>query len=224
MPLKLKLRLVAKITYNLKSKIFYHFKKVCGIIFKQDEKPTVYVDIDVHRILDAISGYYYVISKFDVPYMPNDFPVHYPINKDIDILCIESDYDNIVTCILKCVEIYKDKVLIKTVKKNFGKREYRTLIRVELKKRLLIQFDISFILLKTKNNFMDEFINNRIKKDCFYIPSLEFEYLIRLIEVSEHPNKKHHFEYIQFHKNDLNNNLCDQFLDFNWKQYCGGKL
>ena len=43
--------------------------------------------INMNEILSHIHDRRYVITKYDVPYMPVDFPSHYPLGKDLDIIC-----------------------------------------------------------------------------------------------------------------------------------------
>jgi hypothetical protein len=146
--------------------------------------------------------------------MPEDFPYHYPLNKDIDILCLESDYSSLINSVITNTKKYSRELNIKIVQKQ----EYRIQIRIELENYLLFLFDVFSFVEKTKNNFIEAIVNKRKGKDCFYIPSEDLEYLIRLVEVSEHPNKEHHKKYLKEHIHDFDSKLCERFLDFVWQK------
>jgi hypothetical protein len=174
--------------------------------------------IDLTEIIHSISELDYVITKFDVPYMPVNFPINYPYGKDIDILCTQSDYNKLVSTILDNTYKYQHNPY-NTKLHIIEEGEYGIRIRLEKWRHLIIQFDISGCIENTENNFIHELIRNRQQKDFFYIPSLEFEYLIRIIEVFQNPDKKHHVEYLKNHINSLNPELCDVYLDFDWRKY-----
>jgi hypothetical protein len=113
------------------------------------------LNVDINIIFEVLAPYNYAISKLDVPYMPNDFPIHFPLNKDIDILCSELDYNAIISCVFAFLNKYQEKLSIKTTKKYINRKEYRTLIRFELGNYLIYQFDISSYLEKTRNGFQE---------------------------------------------------------------------
>lgn len=177
------------------------------------------VSLDVKGALDAIAGYRYAISKMEVPYMPQDFPTRYPLGKDIDILCLKSDYKQIVKVLHEYVGQSEATYNVKVVKKHTAsKEEYRTLIRIELDSFLLFMFDIFYKIDNASDDFVDKLVGSRINNGAYYSTSPDCEYAIRLNEIFEYPNKKHHKEYLTKHRADLDTELCERFLKFNWKQ------
>lgn len=176
--------------------------------------------IDVSSILDEISPYKYVITKFNVDYMPSDFPQKYPLGKDIDIICSDRDnYIAIKQTIEKASVKYKDSYSIRSVTKtNNSDGEYRTLIRFELEHYLVLQFDIAYRTGKTKHGFESAMVSDRVANKNFYTTSPSFEILIRLCEIHDYPHKKHHLDYINKHKEDIKPDLCDKYLNFNWRK------
>ncbi|WP_455664379.1 hypothetical protein [Phocaeicola sp.] len=176
--------------------------------------------IDVAHVLNQLSGILYAITKIDVPYMPDDFPLRYPLNKDIDILCADKEeFVSARDIILASLDVYKMDYSIRVVdKKDETDVIYRSLIRLEQENYLVFQFDISYRTGKTKNGFEIDLVHDRVMRNTFYATSLRFELLIRLCELNEHPNKNHHLEYLNKYKSDISPELCDQYLDFNWRK------
>lgn len=177
--------------------------------------------IDVSSILQHISNRRYVLTKIDSPYMPSDFPSHYPLGKDIDIICADMDeYQAILGSILKDVEAYKDFYSIRFVKKYDQKgREYRTLVRLEQEDQFLVfLFDVAtqHRTGKTTPDFIDEMIATRLEKGGYFIPSVAYEIIIRLKEYHMYPQKVYHMEYVRQHIANLDKELCYKYLDFNW--------
>jgi hypothetical protein len=177
------------------------------------------ISVNVREIIESISNFNYAISKTDVPYMPPDFPIHYPLNKDIDILCTESDYNSMVDTVIATVKKYDKEFCTEIIRKHTSNgKEYRTLIRIELETYLIIQFDISCHMKNMTNDFICDLVLDRENKNSYYAVSHPFEYLIRLVEVFEHPNKTHHIEYLKNHQKDFDYELCERYLNFEWKK------
>jgi hypothetical protein len=174
--------------------------------------------IDVKGILETIKNYNYVITKFNVPYMPDNFPENYPLNKDIDIICNKDDYENIKNAISSFLEKSNHNLCInKVVKKNNEDKEYRALIRCELYSYLIFQFDIAYQIGGIKDSFISDMVNNKQLKNNFFISSIEYEIVIRLQEIHKYPYKKHHLDFVKSNLNSINKNLCDKYLDFEWE-------
>ncbi len=176
--------------------------------------------IDVSSLLDEINTCQYVITKFNVEYMPEEFPIKYPLGKDIDIVCSDKDnYLIIKKAVENLGEQYKDTYSVRTVlKSNDICGEYRSLVRFEQENFLVFQFDISCRTGKTKAGFEEAIVKDRVKKKNFYITSPSCEILVRLCEIHDYPRKKHHLDYVNKHKEDLDSGLCDRYLDFNWRK------
>ncbi len=174
--------------------------------------------IDLTSILSHIAERKYVVIKFDVPYMPDDFPTHYPLGKDLDIVCQdEKEYKSVLDSILTDIESCKEYYSIRIVNKS----ENRTLVRLEQEGQYLVfQFDIATRHRTgcTAPDFIDEMVATRLKKSVFYIPQYKYEIILRLQELKEHPKKIHHKDYVVKHMDDLDEQLCDKYLNFNWKK------
>ena len=174
--------------------------------------------IDINSILSHIKNRKYIVTKFDVPYMPDDFPAHYPLGKDLDIICQdEEEYNEVLNSILADVEQYKDYYDIRIVKKS----KIRTLVRLEQKDQFLVfQFDVSTRHRTGSNapDFIDDMVFSRQEMGGFYVPQTKYEILIRLQELKDYPNKKHHKDYVMQNIDDIDEQLCDKYLKYNWRK------
>lgn len=172
--------------------------------------------IDLQQILVNLSEYEYVITKTDVDYMPQDFPVHYPLGKDIDIICNNMDnYDKVINSILQDVQSFKDIYDIRKVPKSPN----RCQVRIELSGYPVFIFDVFSKIEFSKDNTTQELCDNRVLKNGYYTPNEKGEIIARLCELKMHPEKKHHQKYITDHKDNIDKDLCDKYLNFNWKKY-----
>lgn len=181
--------------------------------------------IDVKKFLDDIIQFNYVITKTEVDYMPTDFPFHYPFGKDIDIIAADiENYEKIRDYIIKNAKEYNTMYDVRVLTEEKDGQEYRTRIRFELTSLLVIQFDISISIAFTKKGFSKVLCADRERKTCYYIPTKNKEMLVRLCECFEHPEKKHHFEYIKNNIACVDAELCDKFLNFDWNKIIKGIL
>lgn len=166
--------------------------------------------IDVESILKKLHPYEYVLTKMDVPYMPDDFPKHFPIGKDMDIICSEKDLTAIVEIVHsnlnKMIDV--DKFEYKVIEKS-PKHVY---LRIEESEKLFYQFDIACELNGVDDMFIDNMLNRRLAKDSYYVPHIEDELLIRVYEVMNNPRKQHHIEFISQHANQVNVELISRYL------------
>lgn len=178
--------------------------------------------IDMVTIFTHIMERKYVVTKFDVPYMPVDFPIHYPLGKDIDIICQDmNEYKRVLESILNDLEQYKEYYNLRIVKKmDKDGREYRTLVRLEQEDRyLVLQFDVSSRhRTGSTTDFIEEMVATRQERDLFYIPQAKYELILRLQELHEHPKKIHHMDYVGQHIVELDEQLCEKYLNFDWKK------
>lgn len=173
--------------------------------------------IDVKTILSNINNYNYVITKSETDYMPSDFPVHYPLGKDIDIICAGmNEYEKILAIVKQDVEKYWGAYNIRMVdKKDENGVVYRTLLRLEQEDKLIFQFDIACRTGKLSEEFSIELCNGRILKQGYYVPEISKELIVRLYEIEEHPEKVHHVKYIKEHLSDLDDNICAKYITDN---------
>lgn len=153
-------------------------------------------DIKVNAFLDSIKKEEYVIIKEEVPYMPNNFPKSYPLNKDLDIICSEKDFQIVVNKAILFSKMYSSKYNIKIIREAS-----RCKIRYLLGTYLCYQFDISSFEINKIENL--NLFKDKRKKENYYIPSIEDEILIRRQEYQKDKTKIYHLEYIERATNHL---------------------
>jgi hypothetical protein len=137
--------------------------------------------LDLNNYLNSISKFNYAISKIDVPYNPKNFPIEYAIGKDLDIFVSSDDFEKLRDSTNKYFMKYK----------NF---EFK-----------IIEKDNNFKLRMGKNNKLhyliditinNKLIKNKIKKDNYYILSLENEIKVREAAVKKNLNKAYHIDWL----------------------------
>ena len=180
--------------------------------------------IDVMRILQGINSRMYVLTKFETPYMPTGFPATYPLGKDIDIICSDmNEYGRVVDCLLLELKNYDKYYCIRIVKKVDEKgKEYRTLVRLEQDGQFLVlQFDVASKMTTNESvsDCTSDMIKTRVEKAGFYVPQVKYEIIVRFSELYNSPNKKYHLDYIKNHIDELDEQLCNRYLKFNWKKF-----
>lgn len=170
--------------------------------------------IDVKTILSNIRQYNYVLTKTDVEYMPSDFPAHYPLGKDIDIICADKyEYDQVLSSVKRDIEKYGDAYNLRFIeKKDENSIVYRTLLRLELENMLVFQFDIAYRIENLPDNFSIDLCNKRIEKNGYYIPELSKELIVRIFEVIYHPEKTQHIKYIKDHIYEMGEFINNKYL------------
>ena len=137
--------------------------------------------LNLNNYFIKIKDIKYALTKIDVPYNPKTFPFEYAIGKDLDIFVASEHYENIKTITNEYFCKYT-QFKIKIIEKNNYFR-----LRMEENNKLHFQIDITID---------DSLILYRVKKDNYYILSLENEKIVRLNEIKKNPNKKHHKEWI----------------------------
>jgi hypothetical protein len=152
--------------------------------------------LNLNNYFKSISNLDYAIAKIDTPYNPKEFPKKYAIGKDLDIFVKKKDFEKIKMATInyfnqyKNFYVYPDKnrptnnfillIMDKSKKKNWKKEKYHN-------SWCHYQIDI------TVN---DSLIKNRVKKENFYILSMENEKIVRLNELKKNPHKKHHKDWL----------------------------
>lgn len=152
------------------------------------------VSRDITEIFLKMEVESYVMLKYDVPYMPKDFPKVYPMNKDVDIFCPETVFAFFVQILGDFSEKYikANGLRIKRVEED-----YRCKIRLEYLGFLMLQFDISCHLYNLKSDFAEEMLMNREKRGVCYVPREQDEIAIRINELVQFPNKFWHKDYLR---------------------------
>lgn len=142
----------------------------------------------VDKYIDQISHLIYVLAKIESPYVPDDFPLSYAHGKDIDILVTKQCYAELKTITLDFFMEHNPQ----TIEEPLGAR-----IRINSKKKLHFQFDISHGLEMMKQVVFDQVVNSRVKSGKYFVPSKEFEMVLRSYYYIKKPRKTHHLEWIK---------------------------
>lgn len=185
--------------------------------------------IDVAAVLDNIQPYAYVLTKTEVPYMPEDFPRHYPIGKDMDMVCAEKDFQSITDTIAQLIRGWSFPFEFKEIIKS----QNHKCLRIEHWGNLVYQFDVACELDEIDDSFVGEMVKNRKAKMSYYVPCTEDELLLRVYEIIHNPTKRHHIEYVRRHSDQLdkkriirylgeNGEKVVEFLSKNTEDFAGG--
>jgi|GEM_PF-1920956 len=164
-------------------------------------KPSKKLKIeDLFRILEGLN---YTVLKNDVPYMPKDFPFNYPVGKDLDILVSKNDFMKAKTLVSKFAESSNWEWNYKVIEDI-----YRYKIRFLWNGRLHFQIDLTGDL---NNPVLEKaLLDDRIKiNNMYYVPSIETEVLLRMLEYQKNKTKKHHLDYIIKNKSMWNHQLSE---------------
>lgn len=172
-----------------------------------------YALVPVYETIRKLTNNHYAITKCEVPYVPSDFPHSYPIGKDADIICYKEEFEQIV----EKIQISLNKTTMPYSIRLVQKGPDRTLIRVENDNILIWQFDVSC----EGQELTRLAIENRIQANEYYVLSSTYEIIYRIQALYEKPTKVHHLDYINNHRNDIDDELCNRFLNFNWKKIIG---
>lgn len=146
-----------------------------------------------------IGQYRWIVIKTDTPTMPDEFPEEYPFSKDIDIICMDEDYEAIIG---KTVEFLKRATgKMRGVSVVSGKE--KTQIRVEQNGYLIFLFDIARQLLQMGDEFIKCSIEQREYVNGYYVAKKQHELIYRIYEYLTYPTKKKHYDYIKRNRNIL---------------------
>lgn len=164
--------------------------------------------IDVVAVLDRMRPYAYVLTKTDVPYMPKDFPKHFPIGKDMDIICTENDFRPIADTIAQIIRGWSFPFEIKEIIKSPKHKR----LRIEHWGDLVYQFDVACELEEIDDSFVEKMVENRKAIASYYVPCMEDELLLRVYEIIHNPTKQHHIEYVRRHRDQLDKKKVIRYL------------
>lgn len=169
---------------------------------------VVNAKISVNEFLEMMNDYQYAITKTEVPYYPSDFPEDFPVGKDIDVICSEKDFGKIKGKLFAlCNERYAKKYEV-----SITEEQFRFRIRIEKNGLLLLlQDDISYSSEYSKDFFADA-LSCRVKKDCYYILSPAYEYIVRMAEYNKSNEKVYHLDYLKEHFLDYDESLAIRYL------------
>lgn len=168
----------------------------------------------VDKVLASLSAFQYVLSKTAVPYMPCDFPATFPIGKDIDIICLKSDFDAVITTISGTLYDMGLPYVVRKVEKS----RYAIQLRVECENQLVFLFDVMAAYEWDGDDFVQSMIEGRIPKDSYYIPEISYELLIRLHEILKNPKKQHHIGFVKEHWHQMDSSIAEKYLTLEAKK------
>lgn len=143
-----------------------------------------------------IEQYRWIAVKTDTPAMPDDFPETYPFSKDIDIICLDKDYNSIIDR----TETFLNKVTDRIHEVNVIVGKDKTQIRLEQRGYLIFLFDIAVRLPDMEERFIEQSIERRKYLNGYYVAEEQDELIYRLYEYLMHSSKKHHIDYIRNNK------------------------
>lgn len=154
------------------------------------------VELPLADYFKVIQDYKWMIIKYENEYTPQNFPSEFPFSKDADVICSEKDFEELEeTTYLFLKNSVKSIYEIKRIKE-----EKRSKIRIELEGFLIYQIDISSQVTGLKSEFIEESLERRKRKGCYYISDEKDEVYYRMNEYYQYPNKKWHLEYVEEHK------------------------
>lgn len=160
--------------------------------------------LPVSEFLQTVMPWKYVLLKLDVPYMPLDFPAHYPIGKDLDILVCPEDYlslkSNAIEFIAASGWPYETKVV---------DTDNNTRIRFLWSQRLHYQIDITRDI--GNNRLSADMIKFRVRENNYYIPEKRFEIFYRALQFKNKKRKMHHLEYIKNNIQEWSDKLARKY-------------
>lgn len=153
-------------------------------------------EFSLRDYFEEIIQYNWIVIKTDSPTTPDDFPQSYPFSKDIDIICLDEDYDAIV----HSTERFLKKRLGEMRRINVIAGRGNTRFRVEQKGYLIFQFDISKQLPQMETGFIRHSIEQRVCKEGYYVAKKQHELIYRIYECLMYPAKNWHYAYIEENK------------------------
>ncbi|MDR0485029.1 MAG: hypothetical protein LBH40_07110 [Alphaproteobacteria bacterium] len=166
---------------------------------------------DITPFLNSIKDKQYCLTKVDTHYNNHNFPKETPLNKDIDILCSDNDFNFIKEKATEFIENFmkSPNFKLRCVKKDNGIK-----LRIEYKQYLLYQIDLSTNISGTSKDFVNEVLNSReLNPKGFYQTSIDMEIIIRFLEYTKNPKKEYHLEYIKKNKHKTQSEL-ENILSF----------
>lgn len=180
---------------------------------------------ELYKLLNESQCFYSVIKRTkEITPEANDPIVNNRIifNSDIDILTTNEEIQQVFDLIWKFathhftggwIRIEEEKVYF-----NHGEKHNRFLW-VKLKDFNVVLFHIQSRLYGLTPQFLSECLDNRRKDNLQYVIDIpKYEVYLRLADLLEHPEKKHHLEYVLTYQNLITEEgLCKAFGKTNVK-------
>ena len=142
--------------------------------------------LDLPRFLSIIADDQYALTKIDSPYMVDNFPIDYPVGKDLDVLVTPDNFYSLMAKLIKFSRDYQEIFDVRDVSEPDG-------IRIRFHKKgtddsLEYQIDVTvseLVLDKTC-----------VKVDDYKVLTEEYECYSRLTSLKKKPHKTHHADYV----------------------------
>jgi hypothetical protein len=181
-----------------------HSNFITGV-FKKFGKETIN-KVDLPRFLSMIEEDQYALTKIDTPYMVDNFPVDYPVGKDLDVLVSEKSFYSLMSKLITFSRAYQNNFDVRDVPEADG-------IRIRFHKKsgdrsLEYQIDVTVSsLIKDDNTLVD---------NSYKVLNDEWECYSRLLSLKKKPHKSHHLDYINSKKTLIDNKKLEELglLDF----------
>lgn len=148
--------------------------------------------VNLVNFLKSVATIPYILIKVDVPYMPKDFPVHYP-NKDMDIITISEHYEcfrHIIADFILDYPWFKCMIVDEC---------HSILYRLLKNEELHYQFDLSARFWDLPDWFIQESIDKREKTKGYFVCPISYEIVYRIVAY-QNKHKEWHLEYIKENK------------------------
>lgn len=169
--------------------------------------------IDMTEVLHILSRYSYALTKTGSPYYPADFPLHIPVGKDVDILCLTSELRQIVEELKQVAEKYLGYEM-RVLEEGYGAR-----IRLEKVGRLIFQFDVRCRVDGLSADFVVDALKNREQHGVYMCLSAPYEYLYRVISYQKNRKKSQHLEYLRNHRADFEPAMLKKYTVISEKKF-----
>jgi len=142
--------------------------------------------LDIPRFLSMIQDCQYALTKIDTPYMVDNFPIDYPLGKDLDVLVSPSSIYVVIARLIEFSRDYQNEFEIRDIPEFDG-------IRVRFHKEtgnkpLEYQIDI------TASGMVSD--DTSVSFNSYKILTEEWECYSRLTSLKKKPHKTHHIDYI----------------------------
>jgi len=115
--------------------------------------------------------------------MPKDFPLEYPVGKDMDMFVHMDDYNKVIEITKEYFSQEDFDIKHIEIKNNFR-------LRLMNGNRLHYQIDITM---------SDDYVKDRVNDKNYYRVSCDVEKIIRKNEIEKNPKKLHHKEWLDKH-------------------------
>ena len=170
---------------------------------------VLWPELPMGEFLNILRKHECAIIKYETPYFPLDFPNSIPIGRDVDILCIKEDFEELFIELLKAAQRVKNSELY--VRSAYrGSNNWQ--IRFEASGKLLLLFDISCMLPHLSEEFTYAAIKTRQKHRDYYVLDYRYEYLVRMCAYVNDKRKEYHLEYMKHYRDKFDPSIAYRYM------------